>query len=67
MYTKEEIRERVKEIAEGMDEKNMTIERLKASILVDRGRMEELKDIHNMLVEAEAEAEKQPTKKRVKK
>jgi len=57
MYTKEEIIERVNEIATGMDAKTKEAERLKASVLIDRGRLEELKDLHNLIVEEEKEEE----------
>jgi len=58
MYTKEEIVEKVQGIAEGMDAKAQRVEELKASILIDRGRLEELKNLHNLIVEAEAEKPK---------
>ena len=57
MYTKEEIVEKVKKIAEGMDAKTKSAEELKASVLVDRGRLEELRDLHNMIVEDEKEGD----------
>lgn len=72
-YSVEEIREKVQQIAEGMDRKAEQIEKLRSSLLVDRGRLEELKNLHNMIVEAESEKEepapkkKAPIKKRAKK
>ena len=57
MYTKEEIVEKVRVIAEGMDAKTKNAEDLKVSVLVDRGRLEELKNLYNMILEAEAEVE----------
>ena len=53
MYTKEEIVEKVNVIAENMDKKAAQAEQLKASVLVDRGRLEELKNLYNMIIEAE--------------
>jgi hypothetical protein len=64
MYTKEEIVAKVQEIAEGMDRKVETIEQLKASVLVDRGRLEELKNLHNMIVVKEQELAKKKEKKK---
>jgi hypothetical protein len=75
-YSREEIVEKVQQIAEGMDKKTESIEKLKASLLMDRGRLEELKNLHNMIVAAEQAAEeeekpkpkkKAPVKKRAKK
>ena len=57
MYTKEEIVERVKKIAEGMDAKTKSAEELRNSVLIDRGRLEELKNLHDILVEDESEEE----------
>ena len=57
MYTKEEVVEKVRVIAEGMDTKTEQAEQLKASVLMDRGRLEELKNLYNMILEAEAEVE----------
>ena len=57
MYTKEEIVERVKKIAEGMDAKTKSAEELRSSVLIDRGRLEELKNLHDILVEDESEEE----------
>ena len=57
MHTKNEIVEMVKEIAEGMDAKSKRAEELKNSVLIDRGRLEELRNLHNILVEDEAKEE----------
>ena len=62
MYTKDEIVERVRVIAEEMNAKTKSAEELKASVLVDRGRLEELKNLHNMIVEAEKAVEEKKTK-----
>jgi hypothetical protein len=75
MYTKEEIVEKVREIATEMEAKDKRIKDLSASILVDRGRLEELKNLYSMIVAKEEElAEKEakpkkkaPPKKRAKK
>jgi uncharacterized coiled-coil DUF342 family protein len=54
-YSVEEIREKVKTISEEMEKKATAIEQLKTSVLIDRGRLEELKDVHNAVVEREAD------------
>jgi len=68
-YSVDEIREKVKEIADGMDAKAQRVEELKASVLIDRGRLEELKNLHNIMIEAEKEEveKKAKPKARVKK
>ena len=66
-YSVEEIREKVQKIADGMDAKAQRVEELKASMLMDRGRLEELKNFHNLLIEAEKEEEKPKRKAKAKK
>ena len=71
MYTKEEVVEKMQKIAAEMkaktdkaEEYNAEIERLKVSVLVDRGRLEELNNLHKMIEDKEKELEKKPTQKR---
>ena len=64
MYTKEEIVEKVNVIAENMDKKAEQAEQLKASVLIDRGRLEELKNLYNMIIEMEAKEEEEKPKKK---
>ena len=54
-YSAEEIRVKVQEIADGMDKKAEQAKQLEASIIFDRGRLEELKNLHNLIVAAETE------------
>jgi hypothetical protein len=56
-YSREEIVEKVRHIAEDMDRKAEQVEKLRSSILIDRGRLEELKNLHNMIVDAEKGSE----------
>jgi hypothetical protein len=78
MYeNKEQVLGKMREIASLMEQKVNKAEELKQSALMDRGRLEELKNLYDMFVAKEEElAEKEekpapkkkaPAKKRVKK
>ncbi len=56
MYEKEEIVEMLNEIAEGIDKKSAQAKQLEASVLFDRGRLEELKRLYNMIIKSEQDA-----------
>lgn len=59
MYTKEDIEGRVKEIVELMNKKSQQAEQLQQSVLVDRGKLEELQNFYNMIVESENKAKEE--------
>ncbi|MHC4120585.1 MAG: hypothetical protein ACYSWO_24080 [Planctomycetota bacterium] len=77
MYeNKEQVLDKMREIAGVMEQKAKNAEELKASVLVDRGRLEELKNLYDMFEakeaelaqkEEESEPKKAPAKKRGKK
>jgi hypothetical protein len=61
-YSKEEIVEKVQAIAADMDKKTEQARQLaenakglEASVLIDRGRLEELKNMYNMIIAKEEE------------
>ncbi|MHC4371154.1 MAG: hypothetical protein ACYSW8_26380 [Planctomycetota bacterium] len=61
MYeNKEQVLDKMREIASFMEQKTNKAEELKASVLVDRGRLEELKNLYDMFEAKEKElAEKE--------
>ena len=72
MYeSKDEVMQKMREVAALMEQKVNKAEELKQSALMDRGRLEELKNLYNMFVAkeeelAKKEEKKAPAKKRVK-
>ena len=67
MYkSKEEVLQKMREIASVMEQKGQKAEELKASVLMDRARLEELKNLYDMFEAKEKELEelfREPTKK----
>jgi len=68
-YSKEEIIEKVRKIAEEMEKKVEQSKQLADSAIMDRGRLEELKNLYNMIiaVEEEEDAPAPKPKKKAKK
>ena len=69
-YRVAEIEDKVRKIAGDMQAKLEKAEELKQSAIMDRGRIEELKNLYNMVVAAEEKPVpemKAPTKRRAKK
>lgn len=58
-YSIEEIREKVQKLAVETEETGKRIEEAKAQMLVNRGRIEELSNLHNLMV-AEQQKEDKP-------
>jgi len=60
MYTKEEIVVKVNEIAKNAEAKMAKAKELSESALIDRGRLEELANMHNMIIAKEKELAEKP-------
>lgn len=50
-YSVEEIREKVKKIAAETEDMGRQVENGKAQMLINRGKMEELSNLHNLILE----------------